>query len=201
MLFLAGLTAYSYVAYRLGAKPLALAAFLASPPVVHGLLNANIEWLPLLGFVMPPQIGLFFILIKPQIGGAVAIFWLAEAWQKGGLLETSRVFLPIIIAMLVSVALFGFWPMRFQDTLELTRSYNASLWPGSIPVGIALLAAAIHRRNIRFAMGSSPCLSPYVLLHAWSGALVALVNQPVELIAAVVGLWILVLYRAFAGVW
>lgn len=199
MLFLVGMVAYAYTAYKLGARPVALAAFLASPPVIHGLLNSNIEWLPLLGFVMPPQIGLFFVSIKPQIGSAVAIFWLVEAWRNGGLREVLRVFLPVTLALLASFALFGLWPMRFQDTLTLTRSYNASLWPGSIPVGVALLVASIYRRNIRFAMGASPCLSPYVLLHAWSGALVAIVNQPVELVAAVVGLWILVFYRAFAG--
>jgi hypothetical protein len=199
ILFLVGLIAYGYTAYKLGAKPVALVAFLASPPVMHGLLNSNIEWLPLLGFVMPPQIGLFFISIKPQIGSVVAIFWLVEAWRNGGLREAIRIFLPVSLALLVSFALFGFWPLRFQNTLALTRSYNASLWPGSIPIGVALLVAAIHRRNIRFAMGASPCLSPYVLLHAWSGVLVALVSQPVELVAAVVGLWTLVFYRAFAG--
>jgi hypothetical protein len=196
VLFLIGMIAYAYTAYKLGATIVTLVVFLLSPPVVHGLLNSNIEWLSLLGFVMPAQIGLFFILIKPQIGFAVAIYWLIEAWRSGGIREVLRVFLPVTIALLVSFAIFGFWPARFQDTLNLTRSYNASLWPGSIPVGIALLVAAIHRRKIRFAMGASPCLSPYVLLHAWSGALVALVNQQVEFIGAVVGLWILVNYIA-----
>lgn len=73
VLFLLALVCYAYTAFRLEARPPALAAFLASPVVMHGLLNSNIEWLPLLGFVLPPQIGLVFVTIKPQIGLAVAL--------------------------------------------------------------------------------------------------------------------------------
>jgi hypothetical protein len=198
-LFLIGLSAYAYTAYKLGARPVSLVAFLISPPVVHGLLNSNIEWLPLLGFVLPPQIGLLFVAIKPQIGIGVAIFWLIEAWRKGGVREVIRITWPVSLALLISFALFGLWPLRFRETLILTQAYNASLWPSSLPVGLTLFVAAIHRRNINYAMASSPCLSPYVLLHAWVGALAAVVSQPVETIAAVVGLWILVGFRALTG--
>jgi hypothetical protein len=196
-LLLIGLGSFAYTAHKLGGKTIALIAFLLSPPVMHCLLNSNIEWLPLLGFILPPQIGLFFISIKPQIGVAVGIFWFIEAWRKGGYRNVIHVFWPITLALLISFAIFGFWPMRFRETIFLTRGYNASLWPGTIPVGLALLVAAIHKRNIKFAIASSPCLSPYVLLHAWTGALVSFVSQPIETIAAVIGLWILVIIRGF----
>jgi len=65
-------------------------------------------------------------------------------------------------------------------------------WPASIPVGLALLIAAIRKRKIEYAMGASPCLSPHVILHSWVGALLAVVSSTPELIAAVCGLWILV---------
>ncbi len=198
-LFLLGLGSFAFTAQRLGAKPPALIAFLLSPPVMHCLLNSNIEWLPLLGFVLPPQLGLFFIVIKPQIGLGVGLFWLIEAWRNGGWREVVRVFWPVSLTLLISFVLFGLWPVRFQDTMTLTRAYNASLWPSSIPVGLALLVAAVRKRNIKYAMASSPCLSPYVLLHAWVGALASIVAQPAETIAAVIGLWILVLIRAFSG--
>jgi hypothetical protein len=200
VLFLIGIGSFGFTAHRLGAKPPALIAFLLSPPVVHCLLNSNIEWLPLLGFVMPPQIGLLLIAIKPQIGLGVGLFWLVEAWRRGGLREAVHVFWPVSVGLLISFSIFGLWPLRFRDTITLTRAYNASLWPSSIPVGLALLAASIHRRNVNYAMASSPCLSPYVLLHAWVGPLVSLVSQPIETITAVIGLWILVLIRASTGV-
>src|SRR5690606_20758783 len=89
-----GLAGFAYGAHRLGASPLVLGAFLLSPPVLHSLLNGNIDWLPIVGFVLPPQIGLFFVLTKPQMGSAVAVFWLVEAWREGGFKEAVRVFGP-----------------------------------------------------------------------------------------------------------
>lgn len=133
VLFLLGIGSFAFIARRLGAKPPALIAFLLSPPVVHCLLNSNIEWL-LLGFIMPPQIGLFFIAIKPQIGLGVGLFWLIEAWRRNGFREVVHVFWPVSLAFLISFFIFGLWPLRFRDTLTLTRAHNASLWPSSIPL-------------------------------------------------------------------
>lgn len=74
------LVAYAYVAYRLGADRKTMLVFLLSPPVLHGLLNGSLDWLGALGFVMNPQLGLFFVMIKPQLGIAVAVFWLFQSW-------------------------------------------------------------------------------------------------------------------------
>ena len=190
----ASLIAFAYVPYRLGAKPLTLGAYLISPPVVHCLLNANIDWLPILGFVLPPRIGLFFVIIKPQVGIGMVIYWLVDILLHKGWRETVKTFAPVSIALLLSFAIFGFWPLRFSDPVGFW--WNASLWPASIPVGMVLLVAAIRRSKPEFAMASSPCLSPYVLLHSWAGALVALSRLQWEMIAAVVGLWIVVFLRA-----
>jgi len=185
--------AFGFTAYRLGARPVALSAFMLSPPVIHCLLNANIDWMPLVGFVLPPQIGLFLVVIKPQVGSAVALFWFVQAWRKGGLWEVVRVFGPATAGLLLSFAVFGLWPLRFERTLGFW--WNASLWPASIPVGLALLVAAIRKRKAEYAMAAAPCLSPYVLLHSWAGALVSIVSLEVETLSAVVGLWILVVIR------
>lgn len=195
LLFLVGLGTFSVIAYRLGAKPITLTVFLLSPPVIHCLLNSNIEWLALLGVILPPQIGLFFVVIKPQIGIGIAIFWLIQSWRKGGWREAIRVFAPVTLALLVSFALYGLWPLRFRETLALSQNFNASLWPMSIPVGLTLLVASLRKHNIRMAMASSPCLSPYVLLHAWVGALASLMAHPAEMVVAVVGMWVLVVMR------
>jgi hypothetical protein len=189
------LIVFAYTARRMGARPLALLFFLLSPPVLHGLLNGNIDWLATLGFILPPQIGLFFITTKPQIGVAVGVYWLVETWRMKGWREVARVFGPVTVVLLLSLILFGPWPLRFER--ELSLWWNASLWPASIPVGLALLVAAIRKHRIEYAIGSSPCLSPYILLHSWVGALLAVVASVPETAAAVVGLWILVGIRAF----
>ena len=191
---LVSLAAFMIVPIKLKARPVTLLLFLLSPPVLHCLLNASIDWLVLLGFILPPQIGLFFVLIKPQAGIAVALFWLVEAWRKGGVRQVWHDFWPVTAALLASFVLFGLWPIRFETQVDLW--WNASLWPASIPVGLALIVTSIRQRKVEYAMAASPCLSPYVLLHSWSAALVALARAPWEMLASVVGLWVLVLMQA-----
>lgn len=185
---------FAIAAYRMGARPIGMAFFLLSPPVVHAMLDGNVDALVLLGFGLPPQVGLFFVTIKPQVGSVVALFWLVEAWRRHGARGVIRTFAPIGVAWLAAFAVYGVWVLRWSD--EVPLRYNASLWPVSIPVGLALAVAAIRRRKIEFAMAAGPCLSPYVLLHAWSGALLSIVTQVPETIAAVAGLWILSILRA-----
>ncbi|MCZ7545816.1 MAG: hypothetical protein M5R40_20865 [Anaerolineae bacterium] len=189
-----GFVAFAYVAYRLGAGPASMVVFLLAPSVLHCLLNANIDWLAMLGFVLPPQIGLFFVVTKPQIGMAMVVYWLYAAWREGGVREVVRVYAPFTVVMLLSLALFGLWPLRWENTVG--EWWDASFWPGGIPIGLALLVAALTRREEKLAMAASPFLSPHVLLHSWSGALVTLVGRTPEIVAAVAGQWILVIMAA-----
>ena len=191
----ATLVSYGYTAYRLGAKLPAFALILISPPVMHNVLTGNVDWLVVLGFIMPPQIGLFFLAIKPQIGSAVALFWLVETWRLKGFKEVIKIFAPVTIALIFTFILYGFWPVHFQEFSTFT--WNASLWPMSIPVGLALIAASLRKRRIHYAIGASPCLTPYLTLHSWSSALLALAPSLPELAGAVIGLWILIGIRGF----
>ena len=110
-LFLASLLTFVFVfvAYRLGPRGPWIGAILTAPPVIHSLSIGNLDCLSLLGFVLPPQIGLFFVLMKPQVGIAMALFWLVEAWRQGGPREIGRVFAPVALALVLSVLLFGNW--------------------------------------------------------------------------------------------
>jgi hypothetical protein len=197
-IMLIGILVFGYTAYRLGAKPFSMALFLLSPPVIHTILNANIEWLPILGFALPPSIGLFFITIKPQTGFAVGIFWLVEAWRKGGIKQVIKDFAPVTVAFFLSFIPFGLWPLRMFGVISYGTNINSSLWPMSIPIGLVLLTVSLQRRKMNYAMSASPFLSPYVLFHAWSSAVISLINEPLQLSAAVIGLWILVGIRFFS---
>jgi len=190
LLVICGLASYAYVAHKLGAKPIATIFLLLSPPVMHVLLNGNLDWLAAIGFVLPPQFGLFFISVKPQMGIAVAPFWLIQAWRQGGWKQVLKTFAPFTIVLALSFAVFGLWPLGSSRTADYW--WNASLWPMSIPVGLALFVASIRKQKIEYAMAASPCLSPYVLLHSWVGALLAIVSSTPETIAAVIGLWLLI---------
>lgn len=191
VMLLVGLGSYAIVAHRLSHGRLwSVVVFLLSPLVLDGLYNGNVDYLPILGFVLPPQIGLFLVVLKPHIGLGIAVFWLAEAWRTGGWREVVRVFGPVGLAFAASFALFGLWPLRFSQLLGVSQTWNASLWPMSIPVGLALLAGAIRTRKREPAMAAAPCLSPYLVMHSWVTALVAILDRPVELTTAVIGLWI-----------
>lgn len=195
VIMVGGLFVFAYTAKKLGATPIAMIAFLLSPPVMHCIVNANVEWLPLLGFVLPPPIGLFFIAVKPQTGFAVGVFWLVEAWRTGRTRQVVRTFAPISAAFLISFVLYGIWPLRLGTVLTYGSGFNSSLWPLSLPIGLALLVTSIQKRQMAYAMPASPCLSSYVLFHSWSSAMAALITLPLQLITAVVGLWIVVLMR------
>jgi hypothetical protein len=125
-LFWTSTIALAFAAYRLGARPIGVGIFLLSPPIIHGLFNANIDWIPLLGFVLPPQIGLLLVSAKPQTGFAVALFWLFQAWRKGGILEMLRISWPLLIIFTLSILLYGFWPPRFREIMHFGSEWNAS---------------------------------------------------------------------------
>jgi len=187
-LFLASLLTYLFVAYRLGARGPWIAAILAAPPVIHSLLIGNIDCLSLLGFVLPPQVGLFFVLMKPQIGLAMALYWLAEAWRQGGPRQVVRVFAPVALILALSLILFGNWTAT--RTVDPVNSYwNTSRWPWSIPIGLVLVAVSLRDRRRDFAMAASPFLSPYVAYNSWVGVVAALVPRKLELSLAILGMW------------
>jgi hypothetical protein len=189
--------AFLYTAKKLGGTVISIALLLLSPPVIHGLLNGNIDWLVTLGFVLPPQIGLFFVLLKPQIGVALAIYWLVDTWKFQGLKAAIKVFSPFAIVFLISIAVWGFWPLSFTPALDFW--WNASFWPYSIPFGIVFLYLAIQRRQKEFSFAASPLLSPYILFHSWVGALLALITKPKAMIIAFVSLWSLIIFRLLSA--
>lgn len=191
---LISMAAFAWTAHRMGGKPAAVALVLLSPLVLHCVLNGSVDGVVVLGLALPPQIGLIFLAIKPQVGSVVALFWLVEAWRLGGWRELLRVAAPVSVLMLISFALFGVWPL---GSLRLARAaLNASLWPVSIPVGLALAVAAFRTRRVEYACAASPCLSPYLLFYSWIGVLLAVVRSLPETAAAVAGLWILTGLRA-----
>lgn len=196
LLVVISLAVLAYTAHKMGAKPTSVILLLLSPPAMHGLLHGNIDWLAAFGFILPPQIGMFFISVKPQIGIAVGIYWVIEAWRESRWRGVWRVLAPISIAFVLSFLLFGLWPLRFER--ELSLWWNASLWPASLPVGLALMVLAIRKREMNFAIGASPCFAPYILLHSWIGALFAIIKAEWELFAVVLGLWGVVILRAIA---
>lgn len=196
LLFFFSLVCFAWIGIRLQAGPLELALFLTSAAVVGCLNNGNIEFLPLLGIVSPPWLGLILLAIKPQVGVGLALFWAVSIWREQGLRAVFLAFLPVSALLVLSFALFGIWPLRFSQTLAWSVD-NTSLFPWSVPIGLFLLWTGIRARRAERALASSPFLAPYVLQFTWAALLVDLLDRPKLLFLAWVALWIPVLLRVF----
>jgi hypothetical protein len=158
---------YLFVVWKLKINVWLIIPFIFFSGMLINSSNGNIDGFVALGFILPPQIGLFFISSKPQIGMAVAIFWLIESWRDGGVQKTLKVFLPIVIALVVSFLVFGFWISNGLNGTD-GNPWNTSIWPRGIPVGVILLAVSIWKREIKFAIAASPFFAPYLTIHSWA---------------------------------
>lgn len=186
-----GLFCHTYVAYRLGGDWYTSSIYLLSPAPFTDILLCNINWMIVLGFTLPPKIGLFFLLAKPQLGLAVALYWAIKIIREKGVKELIKVFAPVTTAFIVSIFIFGMWPL---ESIRMPHNiFNISFWPWSFPIGLVLLVYALRKQRLNFSMISAPFFSPYIVLHNYSGALLGLIKYKFELVVAVLGLWIAML--------
>lgn len=194
LLFVVSFCTIIYSGVRMGAKPLSLVAFLFSFPVLFLLIFGQIDWMILLGFTLPPQIGLLLILTKPQIAIPYALFWLVESWRIGGIKQVVRVFSPVLSMFIISFLFFGFW-FRNIDSNILTAIYNFSIWPFGLVFGLTLVVYSLVKRKKEWSIIGGPFFSPYVAVHSWAAALLAILPNSMGSIAASVVSWIMYFLR------
>ena len=196
MMFLVGVAAYTYIVLRLGAPPVSRLLFMSSAAVIGCLINGNIEWMALLGAVLPPQIGLIFLAIKPQVGLGLAVYWLVTIWRDQGFRRMVITFAPVTVLLLLSFLLYGLWPLRFSQTVAWS-SDNVTLFPYGIVLGIVILVQALRTADARAALASGPFFSPYVIHFTWACMLVYFLQKPKLLLLAVLALWVPIVLKTF----
>lgn len=187
-------SAFACAALKLGAGRVTLPLFLLSPMVLMSLYVGNLDGLVLLGAVLPPWLGLFFLSIKPQVGFVLILFTAVDCYRRGGALTLVRAFAPITLAFLLSLMLYGPWPLRVATAHEPLDPNNASLIPLSLPFGLALAVAAFRLRRGSLALASGPLLTPYLSFQSYAACLVPLFAYPVEMAVIVGTLWGLMLW-------
>jgi len=170
-MFLISLAGFGYLAYKSNAKPLSVALFLTSFPVVACLWGGELDWLPMLGFVTPAPIALILAATKPQIGIGIALYWLVRSWKTGGVKEVRHNFLPVSILLAGSFVLYGFWVGTFNN--KWTHPVNVSVFPYLMIIGLYLLFTMQKR-----AAGGGLLLSPYYTFFSLSALLVAFWECP-----------------------
>ena len=170
---------------------------LLSPPTMYILLHGQIDAL-VLGLVMLPSD--WWVLVaatKPQITFGLIAGISLDRWQ--------RIALITIGVMLVSVVLFGLWPL---DVTSSPRPFQGeghniwlNLWPFQVPVGVALIVAGWslgQAPNERLLLAATPFLSPYAAMSSLIGPWLVGLTYMTTLQSVLVWLswWGAVVYRA-----
>lgn len=192
-LFVFTAISYVYIARRLGAKELALVAFLFSPAVSTELLILNVDIFVFWGFVLPPPVAIPLLLIKPQVGGIYVIYLAIEAWREGGLRKLSLTLVPTLLVVVLSFAIFGNWiaAQYSAATVAPKQFWNTSLFPYSLVIGVPLAVLALWRRGKRAAMAATALCSPYITLPSWGAPLLACLQNDRLTVVLVVAMMIL----------
>lgn len=179
---------YALVIARLKVDKWNFLIFLANPALFEEIMQSNIDWIVPLGLAFPPQIGLFFVLAKPQIGAGVALFWLVEAYRSGGTRQVIKTFLPVTIAFALSFALYGFYFLN--GTEVLAADWNKSFFPYAVPLGLFLMYYSLKKRDVFPALASAIFLSPYFAPQSLSVPIFGTVKSRWLLVGAVVVSWV-----------
>jgi hypothetical protein len=177
---------YAFSAVKMGAKPWQLGLFMLSAPVINDIYNGNITWLVTMGLWMPPQIGLFFVLMKPQIGFLISIYWFYTAWKTGGPMQVIKTFGPVVIAYLISFALYGFWFRQMLIQTDESLQEGPILFPYLVPSAIILFYFAIRRNEMKLSALATQFVAPYVSMANFASSMLCLFDRPVLF----VGLWL-----------
>lgn len=184
ILFWMNLVTWIVVARKFGnGSYLKVFAVLTFPLVLNGLLARNVDFLVMWGLLFPPEFAVFFLAIKPQVGGVVILFLALQAYKEGGFKRVLRIFALPSLLFLCSLLAYGPWPLQLSATLDLP--WNASPikllgWP-SILIGLILSIAALRAKDasdgMNVSMAASPFFSPYVGTQSWVAVLPALIKS------------------------
>ncbi len=117
----------------------------------------NIDWLPTLAFLLPPQWGLPLLVSKPQILGGAGLIW----WKRSGF--SLRFLLPTVALFAISFLVWGWWlPTVLQLSGGLTNTFwNFSPFPLGIPIGAYLLYRAYQTDDEVLAACATPFFVTY----------------------------------------
>ena len=183
-----GAVGYLLAFYRLKANPITLIFLITNPGFLAVLLNPNLDWLVLLGYTLPPQIGLFLVLLKPQISAPLVLFWLIESWREGGYQKSIKVFTPITVVAAISTLLYPDWIPTLFDAIPIA-SNAANVWPFGLITGAVLTMVAIRQRKSNLALIAGPFFSPYLATYSWLPAMAGLLPGIPEIVAAYLAYW------------
>lgn len=140
-------------------KRLYVAVFLtfSSPFFLQLMSTNNIDWIPLLAFLVPETLSGIFLACKPQaVGGAFLIF---VKRTRGAAL------IPLAIVIALSFVAWPGWPSQVSMPY-LDAPFNIAPFPIMIPLGLYLLWRAWKEDDEVLAASATPFLVPFMTPYA-----------------------------------
>jgi len=157
---------------RFGFSPAKIAALLVSPPVVYVLLYGQVDLVVLsLAIFLPVEFRPLVALAKPQTVIALSL---------GALRRWRTTLVVTILGILLSLALFGNWPVaalsRPLPYVDNPNNYWFGFWPSQLPLAALLMVLGGFSSDL-LLMAASPFVSPYATTYSFVGPAMAIVSR------------------------
>ena len=138
---------------------------ISSAPFLSLLINGNIDWLPMIAFLIPANWGLVLLLSKPQVGIMAGLVWFKQS--KLSILLV----LPASVLLIVSFIIWGWWISNMLHGVlksggKAVGPWNISPFPWLIPIGLFLLYQAWKKEDELIAVVATLCLVPYFAFYS-----------------------------------
>ncbi len=157
----------------------------AAPWLLFVTWCGNIEWLVMLGLFVNPILGVFLLMLKPQLGGLAALLLLWRIWR------TSRRSAVLCAAVLAAIYAVSFAVgMRWGATLS--GWWNTAVFPLTAIIALPIVIYAVHQRRASVALAIGPALAPYVSLQSWVVLSAWLAQRRGALVAFAALSWLLI---------
>lgn len=140
-----------------------------SPMHVQSVMDGNIEWVPLLGLLMPPPLAVLFYATKPQAGMGLIFLVLLKQWEKAQWRGIISALLPTVVCEIIALGLWGLPPVPAQGNWG-----QLSLFPYSLLLGLPALFLTWKTRREDIAAFVGPFVAPYVTFHGYLPALLVI---------------------------
>jgi hypothetical protein len=171
------LAAWTYTAMRLGMKSFIILPFIIFSGAMINSTIGNLDGLLSLGLFLPPPLAVLVVMIKPQIGAPIVLFWSMRILLDRGTLKLkfinmAKLLAPFALLMVLSFVLYGTWFIQGADAVG--KSWNTSPWPRLIPLGVSLLVLSIYTKDLRWALAAIPYVTPYLSPDTWAFSTLAI---------------------------
>jgi hypothetical protein len=158
-----------------------------SPVFIDLARTNNVDWIPLLAFLVPPMWGLPLLALKPLTLGAAPLIW----WKRQRF--SPLMFAPLAVIIGLSVMVWGtHWllPLSGAPTSRISWPGNFAPWPIGIPLGLYMLWRAYRAEDEILAAAATPFLTPYFASYSIAPLMALLAcKYRREAFYAYVGLW------------